>query len=37
VNGILAAVEEGRLKPERIAQSVRRILLLKAKHGLIQN
>lgn len=35
VKGIQKAVKDGRLAPERIAQSVRRILLVKLKYGLI--
>ena len=34
-NGITKALQEGRLTEERIDESVRRILLLKASHGLI--
>lgn len=34
-NGVMDALEEGRLSEERIDQSVLRILTLKAKHGLL--
>lgn len=35
-NGVIRAVENGRLSAERIDESVRRILTLKLKHGLLQ-
>lgn len=34
-NGVIQAVESGRLTEERINESVQRILLLKEKHGLL--